>query len=151
MQTAFLLRFQESCVSNDTDSVECGTQTQTKGGREQADSDPSSTGYCFVPPSAKGNGTQTQTRAPREAADTFGSHAVLNINCPQPKLLGTTTVTNVRAEIGDRDPQQASQHVLPTLAQPNDQGTKTKTWPVKREDDDKDHHRQSLNVIPKCS
>lgn len=146
MKSAFLLRFQETCVSADTDTINCGTETKTRKNREDA----KHAGFHAIAGSTNRNATGTITRIARETADTLGNHAVLPRNEPLTPVASTKTVTNVRAEQDDNDPGKSARCVFPITSPSLSSGTATKTA-VKIEQTDNDRHERFFSTIPKCS
>lgn len=69
MSRAFLLRYQENLLANETEKVTCGTRTLTKVQTEQADSDVVSDALALFTGEAYSSGTGTQTRISRESGD----------------------------------------------------------------------------------
>ena len=113
MNTAFLLRFQEECVPDDSPRIRAADPTVTKIAAEQPDVDGLTSDHrTFVSPSrpaADPTKTAIKAEAPDEAADS-GMTAM-----PRPlSLLGPTgTSTAIKAEADDTDFGQGSIHVLP--------------------------------------
>jgi hypothetical protein len=69
VKTVFLLRFQEDCIGEATDTVLSGTQTLTGINAEQIDSDPTRCGSMNVFPEISLAGTATTTNVDAEGVD----------------------------------------------------------------------------------
>lgn len=107
MTTAFILRFQEECTSDDADDINAGTMTTTKIHSEQLDADPTHTSY-----SALQAGTVTTTRVATEQGDKDRSTGTGTI--PRRTLkMATKTMTAVQAEMSDSDPGRIIHGILP--------------------------------------
>jgi hypothetical protein len=66
MPTAFLLRYQEFCTTDETPDVNCGTKTDTRIRAEQADSDPGTYPLAALPRASLSDGTMTKTSVDNE-------------------------------------------------------------------------------------
>ncbi len=107
MTTAFILRFQEECMSDDTDDISASTMTTTKINSEQPDAAPPHASY-----SALLAGTATITRVATEQGDRDRASGSTII--PRRMLeMGTKTMTAIRAEISDSDPGRIQHRILP--------------------------------------
>jgi hypothetical protein len=69
MLRAFLLRYQETLLTEETAGATCGTSTLTKVQAEQPDNDAVSNALAVLSRAVCSSGTRTQTRISRESAD----------------------------------------------------------------------------------
>ncbi len=100
MDSAFILRYQESCTEGDSASCVAGTTTKTKTLGEQADLD-----QTLV------SGTQTVTRVANEQGDADSTKKLTTL--PRHSVeMGTKTATAVKAESPDNDRGQTLYQVL---------------------------------------
>ncbi len=172
---AFILRFQEPCLS-DSETPNSATKTATFVHAEQDDTDQSRKDQGTVPPPKKRRdlrtsmATQTVTRVVNEQSDSDRG----NNSIPRQSVFGsgstdttketirmaTQTVTEVRKEQRDSDPRNARYGAVPTSHQNGSElspkggdhlsilmatQTATKTQP---EAADPDRSENSLRVIP---
>lgn len=69
MSHAFLLRYQETLLTDEEAGAACGTGTYTKVQTEQPDNDVFSDTLAVLSRAACSNGTNTQTRISKECGD----------------------------------------------------------------------------------
>src|SRR5581483_7557182 len=101
MAVAFLLRFQEECLSPDLPGIVCGTKTSTKILREQPNDDLWSTNLTALSRSAAAAGTSTKTGVPRETPDVDVNRSGLYAIPGELAVAATKTVTFVKREEDD--------------------------------------------------
>lgn len=115
MPYAFLLRFQESCLSDRPPPVQVGVKTMTRVRAEQPDADPRNFIHGALPASVPQSGTRTKTAVATEQTDPDDAQWSGNI-FPRTKeelTMATKSVTAVRAEAEDDDPRRHQLQVIP--------------------------------------
>ena len=112
MSPAFILRFQETCLPDQSATVPTGTVSVTAVRAEATDADVERSVFAALPIKA---GTDTMTRTPREHTD--ADHDLWSANVlPSEKrdiFLMTQTFTKVRAESVDAEPDGRRLHAIP--------------------------------------
>jgi hypothetical protein len=147
MPTAFLLRFQEFCVTDEMPDVQCGTKTDTRIRAEQPDTDPSTVPLAVLPRAAFSAGTMTKTSVDNEA----GGRDQDRSECQMRVFADTRTRTKIKGEhSGDFAPGEVGVLAVPRSPSVAVGQTKTITA-VKAEADDNDPRHGGLQAIPKCS
>jgi hypothetical protein len=99
MTTAFLLRFQEECLPDDSHAGRCGTKTLTSIHHEQEDNDLQSTGLSALPRVSMG--TSTNAQVPQEISAVDPADATPHALPVKAAVLGTRTPPRVRLPTGD--------------------------------------------------
>lgn len=146
MPIAFLLRYQEFCMTDETLDVRCGTKTDTRIRAEHGDNDAAAAAAAF-PRTATSGGTMTKTSVANEAGgrDQDSPEAQMRV------FAGTRTRTKIKGEhAGDLANSESSILAVPRPPTPMAAQTKTVTF-VKAEADDNDLSRVFLQAIPLCS
>ncbi len=141
MAKAFLLRFQEECISGDvgTYATETATKILNEGERDQP-----LIGLLALP----GRDTGTETRIKQEATDFTQSERYQALLGPIRNKV-TKTLTEVKTEASDVDEFSGLIRAIPrTVASP--MLTKTATA-IKAEASDEDDRQKSYHAIRRCS
>lgn len=111
--TAFLLRFQESCLSDQVIATAAGTRTETRVLAEQQDSDACPTDYRTLVGQV-GSCPPTRTLIRAESPDyESADHGFSIPRRPAIPSCATKTITYVRAEADDNDPRQPTLNAIP--------------------------------------
>jgi|SRR5579884_1023816 len=155
MATAFLLRFQEECSSEEAPTPLLGTKTETKIYREgDGDQDYRSEDERVLTRAVEVTKT---AEVEKESPDAHDDFAALNA-FPRAVAGGTKTATAIGGETDDEDKDRSSPHVIPRSPVTAVGGTKTITEVNREPADDVDRERgfraiplSSTNAIPPCS
>src|SRR5690242_7347894 len=94
MPTAFLLRYQESCLTDKVSDFQCNTKTETRIRTEQADSDFGTVPLAVLPRATFSGGTMTKTSVENEA----GGRDQDQIESQMRVFAGTRTRTKIKGE-----------------------------------------------------
>ncbi len=141
MAKAFLLRFQEECISGhvDTYATETATKILNEGERDQP-----SNSLLALP----SRNTGTETRIKQETTDFTQSERYQALLGPISNKL-TKTITEVKTEASDLDVSSESIGAIPRT-NASSMHTKTVTA-IKAEASDEDDRQRSYYAIQKCS
>lgn len=141
MAKAFLLRFQEECLSEDASTY--ANQTATKILNE-GEGDKLSNSLLALP----NRNTGTETRIKQESTDFTQAERYQALLGPIGNM-GTKTLTEVKTEASDQDADSGAMRAIP---RPNASLTITKTaTAINAEASDEDDRQRSYYAIQRCS
>ncbi len=118
MNTAFLLRFQEECLPNDSPRIRAADPTVTKIPAEQPDVDGVGGDHRSFPSVPRHAADPTKTAIKAEAPDEADDCGMTALPSPASSVCLTLTKTAARAESDDTDFGQPSIHAIPLRGSP---------------------------------